>query len=152
MEILPEVPLQLSSIRPTEKVTAQFWRSRVKPFDLEAEPPVRFELIERENGTPQSLFFDIHHALADGLSLELLIGDLAQLYGGKTICVKPLRSRISIKINLPWSLLRATQPQSVTCFVLSVLLSSPQVCVLSILIPWLSHGYLFLFGYYQTCL
>ena len=91
MEILPEVPLQLSSIRPTEKVTAQFWRSRVKPFDLEAEPPVRFELIERENGTPQSLFFDIHHALADGLSLELLIGDLAQLYGGKTLPPLPLQ-------------------------------------------------------------
>lgn len=85
MEILPEVAFQLNRIRLTEEVTVHFWQSRVRPFDLEAEPPVRFELIEKEDGTPQSLFMDIHHALADGLSLELLTGDLAKLYGGTTL-------------------------------------------------------------------
>ncbi|NHQ60381.1 amino acid adenylation domain-containing protein [Chlorobium sp. BLA1] len=85
MEIVPEVALQLNCIRPREEVTPRFWQSRVRPFDLESEPPVRFELIESAEGNPQSLFMDIHHALADGLSLELLTGDLAQLYAGKTL-------------------------------------------------------------------
>ncbi|QFY90417.1 amino acid adenylation domain-containing protein [Magnetovirga frankeli] len=58
--------------------------ARVRPFDLEAGAPLRFEYILLGAGR-HYLFFDIHHALADGYSLELLSRDLAALYAGQTL-------------------------------------------------------------------
>ena len=85
MEILSHVRMQLKRICPTNGITADFCRNWVKPFDLEAAPPVRFELVEKPDGTPEALLFDIHHSLADGLSLELLASDLGALYAGKNL-------------------------------------------------------------------
>jgi amino acid adenylation domain-containing protein len=85
MEILSDLRMQLKSICPTNGITADFCRNWIRPFDLEAAPPVRFELIEKPDGTPEALLFDIHHSLADGLSLELLASDLGALYAGKNL-------------------------------------------------------------------
>ena len=85
MEILSEVRMQLKRICPTHGITADFCRNWLHPFDLEAAPPVRFELVEKSDGTPEALLFDIHHSLADGLSLELLANDLGALYAGKKL-------------------------------------------------------------------
>ncbi len=85
MEILSEVRIQLKRICPINGITSDFCRNWVHPFDLETAPPVRFELVEKPDGTPQALLFDIHHTLADGLSLELLTSDLGNLYAGKNL-------------------------------------------------------------------
>ena len=85
MEILSDVRMQLKRICPTNGITADFCRNWPLPFDLEAAPPVRFELVEKADGTPEALLFDIHHSLADGLSLELLASDLGNLYAGKNL-------------------------------------------------------------------
>jgi len=85
MEILSDVRIQLKRICPTKGITADFCRNWVHPFDLETGPPVRFELVEKADGTPEALLFDIHHSLADGLSLELLASDLGALYAKKKL-------------------------------------------------------------------
>ncbi len=85
MEILSDLRMQLKRICPRNGITADFCRNWVHPFDLEAAPPVRFELVEKADGTPEALLFDIHHSLADGLSLELLASDLGNLYAGKKL-------------------------------------------------------------------
>ncbi|MBR6825426.1 MAG: amino acid adenylation domain-containing protein, partial [Oscillospiraceae bacterium] len=52
----------------------------VKPFSLEKGPLLRMELLETADGWV--LLFDIHHIIADGLSMELFFREFAQLYNG----------------------------------------------------------------------
>ncbi|MCM5553309.1 non-ribosomal peptide synthetase [Pleomorphomonas sp. NRK KF1] len=81
MEVLPAGPVQLPRIDLTDEVDPfDACRRRVTRFDLMNTPPVRLELV-RARGW-QALFIDIHHALADGLSIELLAGDLLRLLRG----------------------------------------------------------------------
>lgn len=64
---------------------ADLWaacRALVRPFDPFTAPPVRWELLHLADGR-RALFFDLHHSLADGLSQELLLADLATLYAGQ---------------------------------------------------------------------
>ncbi|MEI6756850.1 MAG: amino acid adenylation domain-containing protein [Chlorobium sp.] len=82
MEILSQVTPRLPRLRPREGMTTAFYKKWVRPFDLETELPYRFELVEHSDGKPEALLIDIHHSLADGLSLEILTGDLAALYAG----------------------------------------------------------------------
>ena len=53
----------------------------VRPFDLWNGELIRFALA-RVDGVPRVLFFDIHHALADAFSAEVVLADLAALYAG----------------------------------------------------------------------
>ncbi len=52
----------------------------VRPFDLAVAPLVRVALIETE--ARRVLALDIHHIVADGLSVRLLLEDLEALYAG----------------------------------------------------------------------
>jgi tyrocidine synthetase-3 len=54
----------------------------VRPFDIRKAPLLRVELIE-SNEQNYFVLFDIHHIISDGISLEILIDDFAQLYKGK---------------------------------------------------------------------
>jgi amino acid adenylation domain-containing protein len=90
MEILAPV-LRLPRIHPPGGFTEDFRRAWVRPFDLEAGPPVRFELAVRADGTPEALLFDLHHSLADGLSIERLVAELAALYAGSSLPPQPLQ-------------------------------------------------------------
>ncbi|MBU0886783.1 MAG: amino acid adenylation domain-containing protein [Alphaproteobacteria bacterium] len=56
----------------------------VMPFDPVAGIPVRWRLLHNAAGE-HALFFDIHHALADGHGTEMLFGDLIALYRGKRL-------------------------------------------------------------------
>ena len=51
----------------------------VRPFDLEKGPLVRLAF------TPTKLLLDIHHIICDGMSLHLLLNDLALIYQDNTI-------------------------------------------------------------------
>ncbi|WP_316976585.1 non-ribosomal peptide synthetase [Shumkonia mesophila] len=84
MEVLAPTPVHLPvvDLSATEDPVAAC-RNRVTRFNLADRPPVRLELLVVGGGR-RALFLDIHHGLADGFTLELLAGDLATLYAGKT--------------------------------------------------------------------
>jgi amino acid adenylation domain-containing protein len=53
----------------------------IKPFDLDSPPLWRVELIKLDKDK-HLLFFDIHHIIADGVSLSIILRELAALYQG----------------------------------------------------------------------
>jgi amino acid adenylation domain-containing protein len=53
-----------------------------RPFDLEAAPPVRLRLLRLGSGT-QVLLLCLHHLVADGWSLGVLLRELAAFYRGE---------------------------------------------------------------------
>lgn len=53
----------------------------VRPFDLEAGPLFRMEVVAC--GAGSLLLFDIHHIVADATSVEVLTRDFSALYGGE---------------------------------------------------------------------
>ncbi|UCH93959.1 MAG: amino acid adenylation domain-containing protein [Candidatus Aminicenantes bacterium] len=62
----------------------------VKPFDLSEAPLLRVELIECDK-EKHLVSFELHHIIADGSSLEILINDFARLYGGKDLISLPIQ-------------------------------------------------------------
>ena len=82
MEILPPGPAVFEEIElPPESGFVEALNPSVRPFDLWSGVPMRITL-GRVNGKPRVLVLDVHHALADAFSMELLLADLAALYAG----------------------------------------------------------------------
>ena len=61
----------------------QFKQDFIKPFDLKEGPLARFEVVECEG--KMLLLADIHHLVADGMSIDLFINDLLASMEGKEI-------------------------------------------------------------------
>ncbi|GHH42762.1 non-ribosomal peptide synthetase [Lentzea cavernae] len=55
----------------------------VRPFDLEDAPLARMVLVRSPRRS--HLLVDIHHAVADGTSIGLLVGEFARLYAGEVL-------------------------------------------------------------------
>jgi acyl carrier protein len=55
--------------------------SFVQPFDLSMAPLMRLGLMELAEDK-HLLLFDMHHLISDGVSIGILLGELAQLYAG----------------------------------------------------------------------
>ncbi|MEU9835854.1 condensation domain-containing protein [Streptosporangium sp. NPDC048047] len=51
-----------------------------RPFDLRSDPPIRTALMWREPGGHALLCIGLHHIAADGWSLNVLMGELAECY------------------------------------------------------------------------
>jgi len=60
------------------------------PFDLATDPLLRLTLVQDANGAPRALLFSIHHLIADGWSLSVLVQELAALYTGGTLPPLPV--------------------------------------------------------------
>ncbi len=58
-----------------------FLRTFIQPFNLEQGPCFRFKLLKTPNNV-SILFCDIHHIIADGISLNILMEEFTQLYHG----------------------------------------------------------------------
>jgi surfactin family lipopeptide synthetase A len=56
----------------------------VKPFDLSKAPLLRVVIIRFAN-KKSLLMFDMHHIISDGVSMSLLIKDIAALYSGQAL-------------------------------------------------------------------
>lgn len=56
-------------------------QSLVLPFDLESAPLLRVMLV-RESGGPVYLMLDVHHLVADGVSVTKLLQELLMIYNG----------------------------------------------------------------------
>jgi amino acid adenylation domain-containing protein len=74
----------------------QEWDAVVKafiaPFDLFRPPLFRFRLIE-VRGLGYRLLLDIHHAICDGISLQILIEELTAIYEGRPVASLPFTYR-----------------------------------------------------------
>ena len=57
----------------------------VKPFEILGGRLFRVELIRAQKGSELYLFFDVHHAIADGASVAILVSDFQRAYAGETI-------------------------------------------------------------------
>ncbi|HLP62278.1 MAG TPA: condensation domain-containing protein, partial [Candidatus Deferrimicrobium sp.] len=53
----------------------------LKPFDLDEAPLWRMELVQWQ-GNRQSILMDFHHIIADGISMDLIMEELANIYLG----------------------------------------------------------------------
>ncbi len=57
-------------------------KSFVKPFKLEKAPLVRFEIVKADK---LYLLIDIHHLIADGASIDIMLHELCSIIGGEDI-------------------------------------------------------------------
>jgi tyrocidine synthetase-3 len=87
----------LSQDGPGGLVPANIPAAFVRPFDL-TQPPLLRTVIFRLNPEEHLLFFDIHHIIADGTSIEILIEDIARIYTGE----KPGSLKIHYKDFSSW--------------------------------------------------
>jgi len=58
--------------------------SFIKPFDLRKAPLLRVLLIQIEKGR-HIMVFDMHHIISDGLSMNIITREFAELYQGKKL-------------------------------------------------------------------
>ncbi len=59
----------------------------VKPFDLHQQPLMRIQLLHIESTQTYWLLMDLHHIIADGVSIEILLRELMVLYKGEMLSV-----------------------------------------------------------------
>jgi amino acid adenylation domain-containing protein len=60
------------------------------PFDLAMEPLLRLTLVRDPDESPRALLFSIHHLIADGWSLSVLVQELSALYAGDPLAPLPI--------------------------------------------------------------
>lgn len=60
------------------------FKNFVRPFDLSKAPLIRMMLLKTAE-QEYSLFIDIHHIIADGASIKILLQDFSELYNGYTL-------------------------------------------------------------------
>ncbi|EXJ13522.1 non-ribosomal peptide synthetase [Imhoffiella purpurea] len=83
MRILAELPFALA-VRRVAQLDGPTCQSLVRPFDLGRAPLFRTQILEDDAG--QRLFFlDIHHALADARTIDILLTELIALLRGEAL-------------------------------------------------------------------
>ncbi len=90
-----ELQLNRSSVHSEEELRHKA-AAFIRPFDLGIAPLMRAELIEIADGSASAadakrhlLLLDVHHAIADGVSMGVMLEELSQLYNGGEL--SPLR-------------------------------------------------------------
>ncbi|MDR0126245.1 non-ribosomal peptide synthetase [Bacillus zhangzhouensis] len=77
--IAPSVPFQMEQL--TGGTLEENMQQFVRPFDLECAPLLRIGL-QLIHDQEHLLFFDMHHLISDGLSIDLLLRELSDAYEG----------------------------------------------------------------------
>ncbi len=78
----PDFELQIPVFEMTSDKLNEYKKSFVKPFSLEKAPLARFEIIKADR---LYLLIDIHHLIADGASIDLMLCELCSLLDGGNI-------------------------------------------------------------------
>jgi acyl transferase domain-containing protein/acyl carrier protein len=93
---IPNHKLQITNKKETgdhlSSVVRHLSSGFIRPFDLSCVPLLRVGLIEMEP-RKHLLMADMHHIIADGISLEILKGDFMSLYGAEELSVLHLQYR-----------------------------------------------------------
>ena len=79
---LPDFTASVPILTMSAEEFAEYKRTFVKPFDLEGGPLSRFEIV---NADALYLLIDLHHLIADGASVDILLQELCCLLDGKAI-------------------------------------------------------------------
>ncbi|ASZ13677.1 non-ribosomal peptide synthetase [Chitinophaga pendula] len=87
-KIFEEVTLGLEVL--SEKNVSEALRQFARPFDLSVPPLIRSGWLKDQEGR-SFLLLDVHHIVADGSSLEILMKDLYKLYNKQSIIQLPVR-------------------------------------------------------------
>ncbi|OKP94759.1 non-ribosomal peptide synthetase [Paenibacillus sp. P32E] len=82
--IAPSATFEIERLYADEHQLDDAIQEFIRPFDLAQCPLLRVGLIELSKER-HVLLIDIHHIVADGLSMNILIGDLARLYQGENL-------------------------------------------------------------------
>jgi amino acid adenylation domain-containing protein/non-ribosomal peptide synthase protein (TIGR01720 family) len=89
----PYDPLKVVTLREavTDATLAQLAHAHAaEPFDLATDPLMRLTLVRDRDAAPRALLFSVHHLIADGWSLSVLVRDLAVLYAGGSLSPLPV--------------------------------------------------------------
>ncbi|NBD28395.1 non-ribosomal peptide synthetase, partial [Paenibacillus glycinis] len=80
----PALPFSVSEKEATEAEAAQEVEAFIRPFDLNAAPLLRVELVQL---APERhlLLIDMHHIIADGVSLGVMVDEFTKLYAGEEL-------------------------------------------------------------------
>ncbi|MEB2302389.1 amino acid adenylation domain-containing protein [Lysinibacillus xylanilyticus] len=83
-KIEEQVEFQIDRISSDGKDIKATIQSLIKPFDLQKAPLLRVAIIEVPDDDNR-LFIDLHHIICDGVSLNILLRELEELYSGKML-------------------------------------------------------------------
>jgi surfactin family lipopeptide synthetase A len=90
--VLDEVELRLRQVFLAADDLDQYVRSFVRAFDLTRAPLLRVELAAVDDGR-QVLLLDIHHIVADAMSLQVIARELSALLAGEQLAAPALQYR-----------------------------------------------------------
>ena len=98
MEVDGEVVLQRNDQAPVEVKVSElreepndaYFQKRVLPFHLLGDSLYRLEVLKTPHKT--YLFFDVHHIIFDGLSIEVFMKDLRRAYDGHTLSTESVQT------------------------------------------------------------
>ena len=83
-----KVEIKVSELR--KEPEDVYFQNRVLPFHLLGDQLYRFEVLKTPYKT--YLFFDVHHIIFDGLSIEIFMRDLRRAYDGLHISTEPFQA------------------------------------------------------------
>ena len=83
-----KVEIKVSELR--KEPEDVYFQNRVLPFHLLGDQLYRFEVLKTPYKT--YLFFDVHHIIFDGLSIEIFMRDLRRAYDGLHISMEPFQA------------------------------------------------------------
>ena len=91
-KICADMPLEIMLEERDGEVDCQTYIERfIEPFDLENGPLVRIRCVQ--GGAYTYVLFDMHHIIADGMSMNVFIRDLLTAYEGKPLAPHTLHYR-----------------------------------------------------------
>ena len=79
-----EVEFDISYVEAREKEIRGITREFIKPFDLSGAPLLRVTLVKTE-AEKHIMLFDMHHIIADGASMGILVKEFTALYNGEEL-------------------------------------------------------------------
>ncbi|SHE68903.1 non-ribosomal peptide synthase domain TIGR01720/amino acid adenylation domain-containing protein [Seinonella peptonophila] len=83
-KVASSVPLELSIEQTTEEQLAACMEAAITPFEL-SQPPLFRVKLWKINDQRHMILLDLHHIIADGLSLQIIWHELWELYQGKKL-------------------------------------------------------------------
>ncbi|RJG17684.1 non-ribosomal peptide synthetase [Paenibacillus thiaminolyticus] len=89
LKVLPRVTVPLACEAVAEEEVREIAAGWIRPFDVREAPLLRAGLIDTGNGD-SILFLDMHHIISDGVSLDILLREFAQLYADPHAPLDPL--------------------------------------------------------------
>ena len=89
-KVLPNAKIKLNPVYLKNHSIKSYTKTFVKEFDLSKAPLMRCELLISENNM-HYLLLDMHHIISDGVSTNILVKDLSDIYNNKEIAVNNIK-------------------------------------------------------------